>query len=186
MLNPCGSVTAKPLDQPNPCPLMFPPSIYAGYQVFSLSLQAEQIQKRLRMKFLYPYLTILVFALTASANASAKKQADKKQDAPVYMFGCGTSFTDSTTYVTAIYAVDGAEISQKTKFLEHRADYSNQLKTFLEVMHSPNQTCSIFYATKRKQLEKKYQKLRRHLLKKKDINVVMLPAEDFKFSGYKQ
>lgn len=102
---------------------------------------------------------LMVFTNTAQAN--------KRQIPQVYMFGFSASFNDSTIYFTDIQAVDSAWVDDKTGFLQGRNIYAQQLKDYLAANMQPNRVCFIMYAQKRKDIEKKYVKMKRLYTKKK-------------------
>lgn len=103
------------------------------------------------MKQLKHTLLLLTLLLTAAA-AQAKQKT-------VYVFGVSTSFNDSTVYITDIQEVHGAYIDDKAPhFLQGRQGYSDQLRQYLQNRDLPDRTCTTFWALKRKDLEKTYQK----------------------------
>ena len=110
--------------------------------------------------------------------ANARKE---KGTADVYVFGVGTSFNDSVMYMSAPQRLDGALIQKKTGFLEDRTYYSFQFKNYLEANYPGYETCAVFYATSRKNIEKKYAKLRRRYRKDKELRVEEVPTNEFAF-----
>ena len=79
-------------------------------------------------------LVLLVAAVNVFAgNAEEKKKGKTK---PVYGFGYSFSITDSTVYFTEILELPEAKLQKKTKFLENRQMYSDQLS----VMRIPAHT----------------------------------------------
>ncbi|MBR2101948.1 MAG: hypothetical protein IJ928_04255 [Prevotella sp.] len=100
----------------------------------------------------------------------------------IYAFGFAASFNDSVVYVTDIQEIDSAWVENKTGFLVSRSNYSLQLREYLaEKRHEPNRTCIITYATKRKDIDKKYLKLKSKYTKKNDFSFQVLTSADFKF-----
>lgn len=96
-------------------------------------------------------LLLLLTLLPAAANA-------KQQD--VFVFGVAASFNDSTVYITDIQELKGAYIQDgREKFLVERDEYSYQLRNHFAGQGKPNRTCITFWATTRKDIEKKYQKV---------------------------
>ena len=98
----------------------------------------------------------------------------------VYLFGVCQQLTDSVIYLTFINEVDSMYLERKTKFLPFRADFSLQLKEYMEgTMHKKHQTATVFYSAKRKKLSKKYYKIKKRFLDNPYTKIV--PIEDFKF-----
>ena len=123
-------------------------------------------------------LFTLALVLTAFA---VKAQAKLIQPAHVYMFGFSASFKDSVVYITEIEDVKGAWIDSKSKFLQNRDSYSYQLKQHMtDQYQEPERVCVVFYATSKKEIEKKLKKLR-----KKYKELTPLPTE-FHFEAIEQ
>ena len=120
-------------------------------------------------------LFTLALVLTAFA---VKVQAKLIQPAHVYMFGFSASFKDSVVYITEI---EDAWIDSKSKFLQNRDSYSYQLKQHMtDQYQEPERVCVVFYATSKKEIEKKLKKLR-----KKYKELTPLPTE-FHFEAIEQ
>lgn len=81
--------------------------------------------------------------------------------AKAYIFGFASSFNDSTVYFTEIQELDSVYIDSKTKFLYSRENYSGQLREHLQMEGVKAPTCVTCYALKRKDIEKKYARLRK-------------------------
>lgn len=123
-------------------------------------------------------LSLLLFA--ASLTLSVAAQKDEKVFTGIHVFGIGTSFNDSTVYISTPQFMADATLQKKTGFMENRAKYAFQMKTYLEANYSPNETCAIFFAKTHKKLEKKYQKVRRRFLKR-GVRIVEIPDNEFTF-----
>ena len=78
-----------------------------------------------------------------------------------YLFGLVTSFNDSTVYMTDIQQIDSVWIDSRTRFLYGRQDFSYQLTEHLRSDGNPHPTTIVFFAQKRKDIEKKYLKIRK-------------------------
>lgn len=103
---------------------------------------------------------------------------------PLYMFGFASSFNDSTVYFTEIQRVDSAWIDTKTGFLYSRDNYSFQLRDHLKTDDHEFPTCAVFFAEKRKKIEKKYLKLKkRYTVKEGDFTVKYIDTNSFSFNG---
>lgn len=122
----------------------------------------------------------ILFALVALCAALQVSARDRQQS--IYMFAYGTSFNDSTIYLSTVEVVKNATLEQKTNFLNNRLSYSNSFKQFLDVKYSGIHTTAVFFNVKREKLEKMYLKIRRNTQKSRTMRLVEVPASDFRFS----
>lgn len=122
----------------------------------------------------------ILFALVALCAALQVSARDRQQS--IYMFAYGTSFNDSTIYLSTVEVVKNATLEQKTNFLNNRLFYSNAFKQFLDVKYSGIHTTAVFFNVKREKLEKMYLKIRRNTQKGRTMRLVEVPASDFRFS----
>lgn len=120
-----------------------------------------------------------LFAMMMPADTMAKNKCVPK----IYAFGFAASFNDSTVYFTEIHEVDSVWINEKNKFLLNRNDYSNQLKGYLDAKGLTHRTCIISYELKRKDLEKRYEKMKAKYLKKGNYSIEHIEPKDFKFEA---
>ncbi len=121
----------------------------------------------------------ILFALVALCAALQVSARDRQQS--IYMFAYGTSFNDSTIYLSTVEVVKNATLEQKTNFLINRLSYSNAFKQFLDVKYSGIHTTAVFFNVKREKLEKMYLKIRRNTQKSRTMRLVEVPASDFRF-----
>lgn len=121
----------------------------------------------------------ILFALVALCAALQVSARDRQQS--IYMFAYGTSFNDSTIYLSTVEVVKNATLEQKTNFLNNRLSYSNAFKQFLDVKYSGIHTTAVFFNVKREKLEKMYLKIRRNMQKSRAMRLVEVPASDFRF-----
>lgn len=121
----------------------------------------------------------ILFALVALCAALQVSARDRQQS--IYMFAYGTSFNDSTIYLSTVEVVKNATLEQKTNFLNNRLSYSNAFKQFLDVKYSGIHTTAVFFNVKREKLEKMYLKIRRNTQKSRAMRLVEVPASDFRF-----
>lgn len=121
----------------------------------------------------------ILFALVALCAALQVSARDRQQS--IYMFAYGTSFNDSTIYLSTVEVVKNATLEQKTNFLNNRLSYSNAFKQFLDVKYSGIHTSAVFFNVKREKLEKMYLKIRRNTQKSRAMRLVEVPASDFRF-----
>lgn len=120
-----------------------------------------------------------LFAMMMPADTMAKNKCVPK----IYAFGFAASFNDSTVYFTEIHEVDSVWINEKNKFLLNRNDYSNQLKGYLDAKGLTHRTCIISYELKRKDLEKRYEKMKAKYLKKGNYSIEYIKPKDFRFEA---
>lgn len=121
----------------------------------------------------------ILFALVALCAALQVSARNRQQS--IYMFAYGTSFNDSTIYLSTVEVVKNATLEQKTNFLNNRLSYSNAFKQFLDVKYSGIHTTAVFFNVKREKLEKMYLKIRRNTQKSRTMRLVEVPASDFRF-----
>lgn len=121
----------------------------------------------------------ILFALVALCAALQVSARDRQQS--IYMFAYGTSFNDSTIYLSTVEVVKNATLEQKTNFLNNRLSYSNAFKQFLDVKYSGIHTTAVFFNVKREKLEKMYLKIRRNMQKSRAMRLVEVPTSDFRF-----
>lgn len=127
------------------------------------------------------FAVFLLISMCAANVVSAKGQLTPD----VYIFGFSASFQDSIVYITEVQKLDSAWIDSKTKFLLSRENYSYQLKNYLNnKLNMAHRTCIVMFATKKKDIEKKYAKLKSKYDSTKNKNkydIRVLNADMFKF-----
>lgn len=125
-------------------------------------------------------LTMVCMSAFAGNN---EKKVGKEIGNKVFIFGVGTSFTDSIVYMSEIIELDNFPLEKSTKFLPYRSEFSVQLKQYLEgQLGLMNQTCCVFFSEKKKEISKRYYKTKKHYLDKMDIKLVIINSDDFKFN----
>lgn len=129
-------------------------------------------------RHLQAFLATIILAFTFCTSAQAKGKTEKV----IYAFAYGTCFNDSTVYLSSIERINDASIDNKTNFLENRSDYANALKKYLDGKYKKPHTCTVFYATKREKIEKKYVKIRHNANRDKHTQLVEIPVTDFKLT----
>lgn len=128
-------------------------------------------------------ITAIVIALLLwGVNLSAQHYVVTPQ---VYAFGFSASFNDSTVYFTEIHEIDSVVIDSKTKFLTNRQDYAYQLRDYFANRREANRTCIISFALKRKDIEKKYLKMKKKYTQKGNFDVKYLTNDQFMFKSVK-
>ncbi len=116
------------------------------------------------------------------AKADKTVQGPKHENVKVYMYGMSNALGDSIVYMTSIMELDGAPIEKSTGFLAYRNDYSLQMKVYLEgTMGRRNQTCTVFYDVKRKNVAKKLYKTKKRILDRGEQKLRMIDDTAFRF-----
>ncbi|SEV80616.1 hypothetical protein SAMN04487850_0080 [Prevotella aff. ruminicola Tc2-24] len=132
------------------------------------------------MRF-FKHITLAVALLTASTLPLSAKST---QASKAYMFGFSASFNDSIVYFTDIQEVDSVWTNGKGRFLAGRNQYSYQLREYFTTkLGMARRTCVVVSSLKRKDVEKKYAKMKKQYIEKKagKFDVRFLSAEDFRF-----
>ena len=128
--------------------------------------------------FIKPSLVALAIAMLPLST-----QARSLEEENIYAFGYSTNLNDTTLFLTSIQVLPGATLTKKEGFLEHRNTYGNQLKAHLEGIYPGREACAIFFSKKKSALEKKYLKIRNHLMKVQNTRLTELSAEEFQFKA---
>lgn len=130
----------------------------------------------IHMKYLKIFF-VLLFCFNLLPQKTYGQEAEK-----IYVFGYGISFKDSVAYFTGIQEIEQALLQKKTGFLTYRAEFSDQLKTYLNtqlgVFHP---TCAIFFSDKKSVVEKKVLRLRRQINYEKERRIQEIPLSEFQF-----
>ena len=136
------------------------------------------------MKFNKYTLLIIIMLTLTGVKASAKGTVSPQG----YMFGFVANFSDSVVYITDIQTVDSVWYDSKSKFLLSRSSYANQLRDyFSEKLNMPHRTCIVVFALNRKDIEKKYLKMKK-LYTVKNVgryDVKNLNESEFRFTPVK-
>lgn len=127
-------------------------------------------------------MAVVLLAFVCSfSSASAKVICVPK----LYAFGFSASFNDSIVYFTDIQVIDSAWINDKTKFLISRDNYSYQLKNYFTSIGQEHRTCVISFALTRKEIEKKYKKMKEKYVKAGNFSIKNVSKNDFHFAAIK-
>ncbi len=125
---------------------------------------------------------MLTIACMSAVAGNKEKKAGKEVENTVYIFGVGTSFTDSTIYISEIVELKNFPLEKTTNFLPYRSEFSIQLKQYLEgYLGLMNQTCCVFFSEKKKKISKKYYKTKKRYLDKMDVKLIIIDGDEFKF-----
>lgn len=127
------------------------------------------------------YLKHTLFLLAATVAFTTQAESPKnKRKFGVYLAGVSASFSDSIVYFTDIQHVDSASLGSKG-LLEGRAQYSIQLKDYIESReHGHNRTCFVYYSSKKKNLQKEISKLKEKYQKSNTLVIKNVDPE-FRF-----
>ncbi len=132
-------------------------------------------------------LTIATAIVAMLAIANTPLRAKNYVTPKAYMFGFSASFNDSIVYFTDIQEVDSVWFMQKRKLLAGRANYSSQLREYCAgKLDMPKRTCVVISSEKRKDVEKKYEKMKRMYTQNKKgaiYDVRFITSSDFKFTS---
>ena len=114
---------------------------------------------------LFRNITLLFVFMLMMANmpVSAKNVMLPK----AYMFGFVASFNDSIVFFTDIQEVDSVLVLEKKELLAGRSSYAYQLREFFtNSFNMPNRTCIVISDKNRKNVEKKYAKMKKIYVEK--------------------
>lgn len=125
-------------------------------------------------------LFILLFVLIAAVGvAREKKDSNKVKEVPVYILGASLSFSDSIVYFTEIQKLDNVVL--ENGFLPHRQYYAYELKDYMSFEENiPGRISVVYFDEKRSKLEKKEQKIKKHLMEKEN-KIIRYLGDKFKF-----
>ena len=127
----------------------------------------------------YLRLLCLLFVTTFVAVSFGQKPKEKYKYG-VYMAGVSASFTDSLVFFTGIQLVDSAAVN-KNDMLAGRAQYSMQLKGYVEEHQNvTNRTCFVYFNRKKKKLQKEINKLKEKYQRNQSL-VLKEVNPEFKF-----
>lgn len=125
-------------------------------------------------------LFILLFVLIAALGvAREKKDNNKVKEVSVYILGASVSFSDSIVYFTEIQKLDNVVL--ENGFLPHRQYYAYELKDYMNFEENiPGRISVVYFDEKRSKLEKKEQKIKKHLMEKEN-KIIRYLGDKFKF-----
>ena len=133
------------------------------------------------------YLVLLCAVCALSFFSVDKAQAKVHPVPTVYMFGFSASFADSTIYFTDIQTIDSVWYDEKISYIEARPYYSQQLKDYFAASMMPNRVCIVIYALTKKEIEKKYLKMKRLYSgdkKHASYDILYLTTNEFQFKRF--
>lgn len=122
-------------------------------------------------------LCSLLLVLTVCSAFSLKGSKNK----PVYIVGVSASFTDSLVYFTEIQLLDSVHLDNN-KMLPERAQYSYQLKNYLENEEGlANRTCFVYFSNNKNKLQKTVNKMKTKYQKGKTMLMRQVNPNAFQF-----
>lgn len=99
----------------------------------------------------------------------------------VYLFAASAQFGDSVEYVTDIIQMDSVQLTKKYDYLKYRSEFTYGFKQYLADNYGcENQTCAIFYDTKLKKAQKRYNKVLKRA-KNSKLNVTPITKDKYTF-----
>ncbi|MBR5440378.1 MAG: hypothetical protein IKV37_02305 [Prevotella sp.] len=128
---------------------------------------------------------VLAAMLLAAATLLPSEAFSINRPTKVFMFGFASSFNDSTVYLTDIQTIDTAWIDTRSNFIYGRQDFSYQFAEHLRSNENPYPTAIIVFAEKRKDIEKKFLKLRKRYTnpKKGVFTIKSIDTNTFRFKS---
>ena len=122
----------------------------------------------------------MLFVLIAALGvARERKDNNKVKEVPVYILGASISFSDSIVYFTEIQKLDNVVL--ENGFLPHRQYYAYELKDYMSFEENiPGRISVVYFDEKRSKLEKKEQKIKKHLMEKEN-KIIRYLGDKFKF-----
>lgn len=122
---------------------------------------------------------VIVFAMLVGI---ASQVSAKDKEVKAYMFGFAASFNDSTIYMTDIQEVSGAYSADKSGFLVNRDEYSYQLRNYIQGLGKKYPTCITSYAYNKKDIQKKYDKIKKRYLEKNKGRYILVNITNDEFT----
>ena len=128
---------------------------------------------------------IMLAAVLMAAIAYLPTVAQNRVVPKAYMFGFAASFNDSIVFFTDIQEVDSIWMLPKKKIVAGKSNYAYQLRNFFaDSLGLKNRTVVVFSALKRKDIEKKFLKLKKDYTEKNagKYDVHYIKTSEFRFT----
>ncbi len=133
-----------------------------------------------------PYRKLIMAVAIMIAGCCCIEATAKIKCVPkLYAFGFAASFNDSIVYFTDIQEIDSAWINDKNDFLISRDNYSYQLKNYFTNIGLEHRTCIISFALERKDVVKKYEKMKNKYVKAGNYDIRNVSSDEFHFTAIK-
>lgn len=127
-------------------------------------------------------ITLTSLAIAAMLLSGTTNVFAAEKETPIFLFGLSRSLNDSTVYMTEIQLISTAEIDTKTKFLQDREKYSEQLTEYLEKIGVNYPTTVTEYSTSRNKAEKKFLKLRNKFMREGGFELKIVTTDSFQYN----
>lgn len=148
----------------------------------NIFIKSYYIMSLRRLALISAILMIVPNVVFAKGNPGDDEKKEKSKTSSIYMFGIGAAFGDSIVYVTDVNRVDSVVYDKKTGYLKDRANYSIQLKDYLEnKLGLEKRTCAVFYSDNKAKIDKKHQKLLKTYSSGSTSSVKKLSVDEFRY-----
>ena len=99
----------------------------------------------------------------------------------VYLFTASSQFGDTVMYVSDIIPVDSVQLTNKYDYLKYRSEFTYGFKQYLADNYGcENQTCAIFFDTKPKKIQKRFNKVLKRA-KNNKLSITLIPKDKYTF-----
>ena len=130
-------------------------------------------------KTLFIFLLLLAPMMIFARGKKETKKVKEVEPVTVYIWGASMSFSDSIVYFTEIQKLDA--VVMENGFLPYRQYYAYELKDHMNFEENmPGRISMIYFDEKLKKLEKKEQKIKKHLMEKEN-KIIRYLGDKFKF-----
>ncbi len=130
-------------------------------------------------KTLFIFLLLLAPMMVFARGKKETKKVKEVEPVTVYIWGASMSFSDSIVYFTEIQKLDA--VVMENGFLPYRQYYAYELKDHMNFEENmPGRISMIYFDEKLKKLEKKEQKIKKHLMEKEN-KIIRYLGDKFKF-----
>ena len=130
-------------------------------------------------KTLFIFLLLLAPMMVFARGKKETKKVKEVEPVTVYIWGASMSFSDSIVYFTEIQKLDA--VVMENGFLPYRQYYAYELKDHMNFEENmPGRISMIYFDEKLNKLEKKEQKIKKHLMEKED-KLIRYLGDKFKF-----
>lgn len=130
-------------------------------------------------KTLFIFLLLLAPMMVFARGKKETKKVKEVEPVTVYIWGASMSFSDSIVYFTEIQKLDA--VVMENGFLPYRQYYAYELKDHMNFEENmPGRISMIYFDEKLNKLEKKEQKIKKHLMEKEN-KIIRYIGDKFKF-----
>lgn len=130
-------------------------------------------------KTLFIFLLLLAPMMIFARGKKETKKVKEVEPVTVYIWGASMSFSDSIVYFTEIQKLDA--VVMENGFLPYRQYYAYELKDHMNFEENmPGRISMIYFDEKLNKLEKKEQKIKKHLMEKEN-KIIRYLGDKFKF-----